>query len=659
MIKINLRGEEIREYENGTSVYEVALSISEGLARVVTCGVIDGQPVDLRHKLNNDCTLFLETFDGEEGRKAFRHTTTHVLAQAVKRLFPEAKLGMGPATEEGFFYDFDIDRAFTAEELEKVEAEMKKIVKEGLEVEYFELPRNEAIALMQEKNEPFKVELIQELPEGEVISFYKQGDFVDLCRGPHLLSVKNIKAIKLTSENGSSGAYWKGDEKNKVLARIYGTSFTKAKDLTEYLEMRAEAIKRDHNKLGRQLGYFYTSDAIGQGLPLFGKHGAKVLQILQRDVEDEEYNRGYTLTKTPLMAKSDLYKISGHWDHYKDGMFVMGDEENDREVFALRPMTCPFQFSVYNQDQHSYRDLPIRYSETSTLFRNESSGEMHGLTRVRQFTISEGHLVVTKEQLKEEFKGVVDLINHYLNVFGIQDDVKYRFSKWDPNNKAKYIGSEEDWERTQDLMRNLLDDIGLDYFEAEGEAAFYGPKLDIEQKNVYGKWDTAITVQIDFALAERFGMTFVNSNGEKEHPVVIHRTAMGCYERMLASLMEKYACAFPTWLSPTQVKLLPLSDKYNDYTEKVMAEMKKRGIRVEADYRTEKIGYKIREARNERWPYFAVIGAEEEENGTLQIRARKGEEFNQKYEDFIARIVDEVVNKVNNSGLADKVEESK
>ncbi len=656
MIKVNLRGEEIREYESGVTILEVAQSISEGLARVVLCGVVDGEPKDLRHKLEKDCVLFLETFDGVEGRKTFRHTTTHVLAQAVKRLFPQAKLGMGPATEEGFFYDFDIDRAFTVEEIEKIEAEMKKVVKENPEIEYFELPRDEAIALMNEKNEPYKVELIQELPEGEIISFYKHGDFVDLCRGPHLLNFKSIKAIKLTSENGSSGAYWKGDEKNKVLARIYGTSFPKAKDLTEYLEMRAEAIKRDHNKLGRQLGYFYTSDAIGQGLPLFGKNGAKVLQILQRTVEDIEYDRGYTLTKTPLMAKSDLYKISGHWDHYKDGMFVLGDEETDKEVFALRPMTCPFQFSVYNQDQHSYRDLPIRYAETSTLFRNESSGEMHGLTRVRQFTISEGHLVCTKEQIKEEFKGCVDLIKYFMETFGIQEDVKYRFSKWDPNNKEKYIGSTEDWEKTQDLMRELLDELELDYFEEEGEAAFYGPKLDIEQKNVYGKWDTAITVQIDFALAERFGMTFINKNGEKEYPIVIHRTSMGCYERMLASLMEKYACAFPTWLSPTQVKLLPLSDKYNEYTEKVMADMKKKGIRVEADFRTEKIGYKIREARNERWPYFAVIGADEEENGTLSVRARKGEEFVEKYEDFIQRVVKEVEDKVNNSGLADKVE---
>ncbi len=656
MIKVNLRGEEIREFESGVTILDVAKSISEGLARVVLCGVVDGEPKDLRHKLEKDCVLFLETFDSEEGRKAFRHTTAHILAQAVKRLFPEVKLGMGPATEEGFFYDFDIDRAFTSEEIEKIEGEMKKIVKENPEIEYFELSREEAVKLMEEKNESYKVELIQELPEDETISFYKQGDFIDLCRGPHILSIKTIKAIKLNSENGSSGAYWKGDEKNKVLARIYGTSFTKAKDLTEYLEMREEAIRRDHNKLGRQLGYFYTSDAIGQGLPLFGKNGAKVLQILQRTVEDVEYDRGYTLTKTPLMAKSDLYKISGHWDHYKDGMFVLGDEEKDKEVFALRPMTCPFQFSVYNQDQHSYRDLPIRYSETSTLFRNESSGEMHGLTRVRQFTISEGHLVCTKEQIKEEFKGCVDLIKYFMETFGINQDVKYRFSKWDPNNKEKYIGLEEDWEKTQNLMRELLDELELDYFEEEGEAAFYGPKLDIEQKNVYGKWDTAITVQIDFALAERFGMTFINKNGEKEHPIVIHRTSMGCYERMLASLMEKYACAFPTWLSPTQVKLLPLSDKYNEYTEKVMAEMKKKGIRVEADFRTEKIGYKIREARNERWPYFAVVGADEEENGTLSIRARKGEEFVEKYEDFIQRIVEEVENKVNNSGLADKAD---
>lgn len=653
MIKVTLRDEQ-KEYEQGTTIIEVANSISEGLGRLACAGIVNGTVCDLRQPLTEDCTLSIVTFDDAEGKKAFRHTASHILAQAVKRLFPNVKLAIGPATDEGFYYDFDLDRSFSAEDIANIEKEMKKIVKEALPIESFTLPRDEAIKLMQDLGEVYKVELIQDLPENETISFFKQGEFTDLCRGPHLLNTKAVKSLKLTSVDGSSGAYWRGSEKNKMLARIYGTAFTKNADLNEYLAAKEEAKKRDHNKLGRQLKFFTTSDVIGQGLPLFGHKGTKTIQILQRMVEDEEESRGYQLTRTPFMAKPDLYKISGHWDHYKDGMFVVGDEESEDEVFALRPMTCPFQFSIYNSEQHSYRDLPIRYSETSTLFRNESSGEMHGLIRVRQFTISEGHLVCTKEQIKDEFKGCVDLINYFMNIFGIQNDVRYVFSKWDPNNKEKYIGSAEDWENTQDLMRELLNELELNYTEEEGEAAFYGPKLDIQFKNVHGKEDTIITVQIDFALAERFNMTFVNKDGQKEHPIVLHRTSIGCYERTLAMLIEKYAGALPTWLSPTQVKLLPISDKYNDYTFEVMDKLKKAGIRVEADFRAEKIGYKIREARNERLPYIAVLGEKEQDSNTLSVRSRQGEEGSVDVDAFVAKLVELTATRFNDGGYTEE-----
>ncbi len=645
MIKLNLKGE-VKEFDKGILALDVTKSISEGLARNAMAVKFNGNVIDLRQAIEEDGDFEVLTFDNIDGQKAFRHTTSHILAQAVKRLFPQAKLAIGPATNDGFYYDFDMDRAFTSEEIEKIETEMKNIVKEALPIESFSLSRKEALELV--KDEPYKIELINDLPENETISFYKQGDFVDLCRGPHLFNTKVVKAIKLYNEGGSSGAYWKGSEKNKMLSRIYGTSFPKASELTEYLAAREEAKKRDHNKLGRELNYFTTSDVIGQGLPLFKHNGTKVIQTLQRFVEDTEEAWGYELTRTPFMAKPDLYKISGHWDHYKDGMFVLGDEEADDEVFALRPMTCPFQFSIYNSEQHSYKDLPKRYSETSTLFRNESSGEMHGIIRVRQFTISEGHLVCTPEQLAEEFKGCVSLIKYMMETLGIADDVTYCFSKWDPKNKQKYLGNEESWEKTQADMRKLLDELELNYVEEEGEAAFYGPKLDINFKNVHGKEDTIITVQIDFALAERFNMTYVDADGTKKFPYVLHRTSLGCYERTLAMLIEKYAGAFPTWLAPTQIKLLTLSDTYNDYADAVAKKMKAMGIRVVLDKRAEKIGKKIREARSERLPYIAVIGEQEANNNSLSLRSRKGEEGAVSVDDVIARIVDETVKRTLN-----------
>ncbi|WP_024614902.1 threonine--tRNA ligase [Clostridium sp. Ade.TY] len=641
MVKITLKDGSVKEFENGVSVLEIAKSISEGLARNTFCAKIDGKVVDLRHPVNEDCELELCTFDSQEGKDALRHTASHVLAYAVKRLFPDAKIAIGPAIENGFYYDFDKEGSFSTEDLAKIEAEMKKIIKENPEIERFELPRNEALELM--KDEPYKVELINDLDENEVISFYKIGDFTDLCAGPHIMSLKPMKAIKLLR---GAGAYWKGDENNKMLSRIYGTAFLKNKDLEAHLEAMEEAKKRDHNKLGRELKLFTTDENVGQGLPLLMPKGARIVQTLQRWVEDEEEKRGYVLTKTPLMAKSDLYKVSGHWDHYKDGMFVLGDEEKDAEVFALRPMTCPFQYAIYNSEQHSYRDLPVRFAETSTLFRNESSGEMHGLIRVRQFTLADGHIVCTPEQLEEEFKGVVSLIDYIMNTLGIDGDISYRFSKWDPNNTEKYINNPEAWENTQDIMRNILDHLNIDYVEADDEAAFYGPKLDIQFKNVHGKEDTIITVQIDFALAERFDMTYIDKDGEKKRPYIIHRSSIGCYERTLAMLIEKYAGAFPTWLAPVQAKVLPLSDKYNDYAEKIVRDLRNNGVRVEGDYRAEKLGYKIREARLERTPYILVVGEKEAENNTVSVRSRKNDdEGSLDFESFKARLLSEIANK--------------
>ncbi len=635
MINIQLKDGSVKEYNAGITIREVAESISAGLARVALAGEVDGHVKDLSFKLQNDCRLSLLTFDDDGGKYAYRHTTSHIMAQAVKRLYPNAKLAIGPSIETGFYYDFDMDTTLALEELGKIEKEMEKIIKEDLQLERFTLPRDEAIKFMEEKGEPYKVELIKDLPEGEEISFYKQGDFVDLCAGPHLPSTGKIKAFKLLSV---AGAYWRGSEKNKMLQRIYGTSFNKKSELDEHITRLEEAKKRDHNKLGRELELFTTVDYIGQGLPILMPKGAKIIQILQRFVEDEEERRGYMLTKTPFMAKSDLYKISGHWDHYRDGMFIMGDE-NDEEVFALRPMTCPFQFQVYLARLRSYRELPMRFNETSTLFRNESSGEMHGLIRVRQFTISEGHLACTPDQLEEEFAGCVDLANFMLKTVGLDEDVSYRFSKWDPNNKEKYIGTEEQWEEVQNRMRQILDHLGIKYKEEEGEAAFYGPKLDIQIRNVHGKEDTLITVQIDFQLAEKFGMQYVDSDGQKQYPYVIHRTSIGCYERTLALLIEKYAGAFPTWLSPVQVKILPLIDKHHSYALELKKMFEEKGMRVEVDLRNEKIGYKIREAQLDKVPYMVVLGDKEMENRAVAVRSRKDG-------DLGAMPVDEFLNKV-------------
>ncbi len=575
--------------------------------------------------------------------QTLRHSASHVMAQAVKRLFPEVKLAIGPAIDTGFYYDFDTPNPFTPEDLEKIEAEMKKIAKENLKIERFELPREEALELM--KDEPYKVELINDLPEGETISFYKQGEFVDLCAGPHVNYTSKVKAYKLLS---ATGAYWRGDEKNKMLQRIYATAFLNKDDLEAELERREEAKKRDHNKLGRELELFTTSDVIGQGLPILLPKGARIIQLLQRFVEDEEQKRGWLLTKTPLMAKSDLYKISGHWDHYQDGMFVMGDEETDKEVFALRPMTCPFQYQAFLNRGRSYRDLPMRLNETSTLFRNEASGEMHGLIRVRQFTISEGHLMCTPEQLEDEFKNCLELAIYMLKTLGLYEDVSYRFSQWDPSDRAKYIGTPEQWDEAQGMMEKILNHLEIPYKVGIGEAAFYGPKLDIQIKNVFGKEDTLITIQIDQMLAQQFGMEYVDKDGVKKNPYIIHRTSIGCYERTLALLIEKYAGAFPVWLAPVQVKLLPIADRHLDYIYEVKRKLEESGImRVEIDDRSEKIGYKIREAQLEKVPYMLLVGDKDIENNTVSIRDRRdGDIGSMSIEEFIAKITEEVNNKI-------------
>ena len=561
-MKVMLKDGSSMEFKNGVSVLDVAKSISEGLARAACAAKVNGEVVDIRTELGGDCELEILTFRDEEGKKAFRHTASHVMAQAVKRLYPDVKLAIGPAIEDGFYYDFDKAEAFSAEELADIEKEMKKIVKENIKIERFTLPRAEAIKLMEEAGEPYKVELIEDLPEDAELSFYKQGDFTDLCAGPHLMSTKAIKAFKLIS---SSMAYWRGDSNKAQLQRIYATAYDNKDDLAAHMERLEEIKKRDHNRLGREMELFATVDVIGQGLPLMLPKGTKMIMKLQRWIEDlEDKEWGYVRTKTPLMAKSDLYKISGHWDHYKDGMFVLGDEEVDKEVFALRPMTCPFQYYVYKNSQKSYRDLPYRMGETSTLFRNEDSGEMHGLTRVRQFTISEGHNVIRPDQAEEELQNCLNLAIHILTTLGLQDEVTYRLSKWDPENKTKYLGDEAYWESTQDALRQILIEKGINFTEADGEAAFYGPKIDIQAKNVYGKEDTMITIQWDALLAEQFDMYYIDQNGDKVRPYIIHRTSMGCYERTLAWLIEKYAGLFPTWLCPEQVRVFPISEKYQD-----------------------------------------------------------------------------------------------
>lgn len=618
-MKITLKDGSVKEYMEAKSVYEIAKDISEGLARVACAGEVNGTIVDLRTVLEEDCELNIVTVNEPEGLKVIRHTASHVLAQAVKRLYPEAKVTIGPAIEDGFYYDFDAE-PFSREDLDKLEAEMKKIIKEGHELKRFTFPREEAIKFMQEKGEPYKVELIEELPEGSEISFYDQGEFVDLCAGPHLMSTKGIKAFKLTS---SSMAYWRGNSEKARLQRIYGTAYNKKEELAEHLERMEDAKRRDHNRLGREMELFTSVDVIGQGLPLFTPKGTKMIMKLQRWIEDLEDNEwGYVRTRTPLMAKSDLYKISGHWDHYKDGMFVLGDEEVDKEVFALRPMTCPFQYYVYKNTQKSYRDLPYRMGETSTLFRAEESGEMHGLTRVRQFTISEGHLVIRPDQAAEELKGCLDLAYFVLSTLGLAEDVTFRLSKWDPENKTKYLGDDEYWETTQNALREVLKEKNLPFVEADGEAAFYGPKIDIQAKNVYGKEDTMITIQLDCAIAENFDLYYIDQNGDKIRPYIIHRTSLGCYERTLAWLIEKYAGKFPTWLCAEQVRVLPISDKYEDYANKVLKELKANGIDATVDARSEKIGFKIREARLGKLPYMLVVGQQEEADETVSVRSR-------------------------------------
>ena len=639
-MKITLKDGSFKEYASAMAIIDIAKDISEGLARMACAAELNGKVVDLRTVVDADAELNILTFNDDAGKAAYRHTASHVLAEAVKRLYPEAKLAIGPSIDTGFYYDFDLpslDRAA----LDAIEAEMKKIIKEGAEITRFELPRSEAIKYMEGKGEPYKVELINDLPEDAVISFYSQGDFTDLCAGPHLMSTKPLKAIKLIS---SSGAYWRGSEKNKMLTRVYGTAFTKNADLDEYLKHLEDIKLRDHNKLGREMELFTTVDVIGQGLPLLMPKGAKMIQTLQRWIEDLEDNEwGYVRTKTPLMAKSDLYKISGHWDHYKEGMFVMGEEEKDKEVFALRPMTCPFQYYVYKNSQKSYKDLPIRYGETSTLFRNEDSGEMHGLTRVRQFTISEGHLIVRPDQMVEEFKNCLALAKHCLQTLGVEEDVTYRLSKWDPENSEKYIGSAEVWEETQQHIRDVLNELDIKFVEGVGEAAFYGPKVDIQAKNVYGKEDTMITIQWDALLAEQFDMYYIDQNGDKVRPYIIHRTSMGCYERTLAWLTEKYAGLFPTWLCPEQVRVLPISEKYADYAEKVQKELKKNGVLATVDNRSEKIGYRIRASRLDRVPYMLVVGQKEEEEGVVSVRSRfLGDEGQKPLQTFIDDICKEI-----------------
>ena len=639
-MKITLVDGSIREYSEKKMAFDIAMDISEGLGRAACAAEIDGKVCDLRTIIDKDCTLKIYTAKDPEGLRVLRHTASHILAEAVKVVRPNVKVAIGPAIDTGFYYDFDTE-PFSREDLDEIEKEMKKIIKKGERLTYFELPREEAIKKMEELKEPYKVELIRDLPEDAIISFYSQGEgFTDLCAGPHLMNTKGVKAFKLIS---SSMAYWRGDEKRERLQRIYGTAFDNKEELDAYLEQLEDAKRRDHNKLGREMGLFTTVDCIGQGLPLFTHKGTKMIMKLQRWVEDiEEKEWGYVRTRTPLMAKSELYKISGHWDHYLDGMFVLGDPE-DKECMALRPMTCPFQYYVYKNEQRSYRDLPYRMGETSTLFRNEDSGEMHGLTRVRQFTISEGHNIIRPDQAEQELKNCIDLAYHILSTLGLQDDVTYRLSKWDPNNTAKYIGDEDYWNRTQGALREVLIEKGVPFTEADGEAAFYGPKIDIQAKNVYGKEDTMITVQLDCASAEKFDMYYIDQNGDKVRPYIIHRTSLGCYERTLAWLIEHYAGNFPTWLCPEQVRILPISDKYIDYANKVCDYLKKNDVDATVDARSEKIGFKIREARLDRIPYRLVVGEQEEAAEEVAVGSRfAGDEGKMSIKEFTDKICEEI-----------------
>ena len=641
-MKVTIQNQTI-EAEAPSTVYEAARA-AELISREVIGAEIAGKTVALSQELCDGDDVKLLTFADEAGKHLFRHTASHILAQAVKRLYPASKLTIGPAIDNGFYYDIDSDVTFTPEVLSQLEAEMKKIVKENLKIERFELPRDEAIKFMTERDEPYKVQLIEELPEGEVISFYRQGEFVDLCAGPHLFSTGAVKAFKLTQ---CTGAYWKGDQNNKMLQRIYGVAFPSKEELNAYLAEQEEALKRDHNKLGRELGYFTTVDCIGQGLPVIMPKGARVIQLLQRWVEDVEQKKGCQLTKTPYMAKRELYKISGHWDHYLDGMFVLGDPYDEtKECFALRPMTCPFQYQVYLNKNRSYRDLPMRLTETSTLFRNEDSGEMHGLIRVRQFTISEGHYILCPDQLEEEFRGCLELAKYFLGTVGLLDKCTFRFSQWDPANpKNKYEGTPEQWEVAQATMAQILKDLDVEYTVGIDEAAFYGPKLDIQYRNVYGKEDTLVTIQIDMLLAEKFGMYYTDKDGEKKLPYIIHRTSLGCYERTLAYLIETYAGAFPLWLAPEQVRILPIGDEHIEYAETLKKRLDDAGLRVELDDSSNTIGYKIRNAQTQKIPYMLVIGAKEIETGTVAVRNRAGETVTKAVDEFISEALLEVAEK--------------
>ncbi len=617
---ISLKGEK-REFDSPMTVEEIAGTISESLKRAALCGRVNGKLVDLKYKVAHDADVEIITFEDADGKRVYNHTAAHVLAQAVKAIYPTAKLAIGPSIENGFYYDFDFKTAPTIDDLARIESEMKRIIKTNLPIERQIVTRKKALETMSAFDEIYKIELINDLPPDSEISFYRQGDFVDLCGGPHLKSTKLIKAFKLTN---LTGAYWRGNVNNKMLTRIYGIAFNNKAALEEYLIALEEAKKRDHNRLGRELGIFMTSDVVGQGLPILMPKGAKILQILQRFVEDEEEKRGFMITKTPFMAKSDLYKISGHWSHYRDKMFIVGDEESDGEVLALRPMTCPFQYQIYNNGLKSYRDLPKRYAESATLFRNEASGEMHGLIRVRQFTLSDGHVICTPDQIEEEFKKCLDLSYYFLDCLGIRDMVTFRFSKWDPKHTEKYIDNPEAWEKTQALLKKMLVELKIDFVEAEGEAAFYGPKLDVQSKNVHGKEDTIITLQIDFNSASLFGMSYIDEKGEKKTPYIIHRSSIGCYERTLAMLIERYAGALPLWISPVQVVAISLTERNADYVKALTDKLIRAGIRAELDIRDEKVGKKIREAQLAKVPYMLIIGDKETETGDVAVRSRSG-----------------------------------
>ena len=641
-MKITLKDGSVIEAENGATPQSVALGISENLARAALIARVNGELVDLKTPLAGDCKLELLTYKDDDGKTAYRHTASHILAQAIKNVYPAAQLAIGPATNVGFYYDIDLPFAITMDDLAAVENEMKEIIAADLPIERISVTRKQAMAQMQGFNEVYKMQLIEELPARSKITFYRQGNFVDLCRGPHLTSTGKVKHVKLVQ---IAGAYWKGDEHNKMLTRIYGVAFEKKSEVEEYLAKLAEAKKRDHNKLGRDLGLFMTEERVGQGLPLLMPKGAKIIQTMQRFVEDEEERRGYMLTKTPFMAKSDLYKLSGHWDHYRDGMFVIGDEVLDDEVLALRPMTCPFQYMIYKNGLKSYRDLPCRYAETSTLFRNEDSGEMHGLIRVRQFTLADGHIVCTPEQLESEFKGCLDLCRFMLGTLGLSDDISYRFSRWDPKDRDKYIYDPKKWKAAEEQMRNILNDLGVEYIEKTGEAAFYGPKLDIQSKNVYGKEDTLLTIQVDMFLAEKFDMTYIDENGEKKTPYIIHRSSIGCYERTLALLIEKYGGMFPLWLSPEQVRVMSLTERTAEKCAEIVAKLKAKGIRAEKDVRNEKIGYKIREAQMDKIPYMLIIGDKEAESGSVSVRRRNDDLGQMSFDKFAETVLSEIESK--------------